>query len=194
MNQDQNLPTINNVGEKLEPALHKTVRPAPSDADNVAALRQAAKTLGDMSDQQAGAGADAARRLAAALDNLAQADASRREAAAAAFIHPLQIDLDDVGDSLNAEHVTRKLLPADLVRDWVTPDGKMRIEVWPKGDANDNAIVRRFARAVQAAQPDATGERSAAPNGVERSFKLSRRRRRWHCFPLPRCCGSCCGG
>jgi uncharacterized protein len=158
VNQDQNLPTIDNVGEKLAPALHKTVRPAPSDADNVAALQQAAKTLGGMSDRQAGVGADAARRLAAAVNDLAQADASRREAAAAAFIRPLQIDLDDLGDSLNAEHVTRESLPADLERDWVTPDGKMRIEVWPKGDANDNAVVRRFARAVQAVQPGATGE------------------------------------
>ena len=34
----------------------------------------------------------------------------------------------------------------------------MRIEVWPKGDANDNANIRRFTRAVLAVQPDATGE------------------------------------
>ncbi len=157
-NQDQNLPTIDDAREKLAPALHKMARPASGDADNVAALRQAAKTLEDISDRQAGDGADAARRLAAALDNLAQADASHREAAAAAFIRPLQIDLGDIGDSLNAEHVTRESLPADLVQDWVTPDGKMRIEVWPRGDANDNAVVRRFARAVQAVEPGATGE------------------------------------
>ena len=112
----------------MRPRLHKMARPAPGDADNVAALRQAAKTLEDISDRQAGDGADAARRLAAALDNLAQADASRREAAAAAFIRPLQIDLGDIGDSLNAEHVTRESLPADLVQDWVTPDGKIELK------------------------------------------------------------------
>ena len=157
-NQDQNLPTIDDAREKLAPALHKMARPAPGDADNVAALQQAMKTLDDISGRQTGGGADAARRLAAALDNLAQADASRREAVTAAFIRPLQIDLGDIGDSLNAEHVTRASLPADLVQDWVTPDGKMRIEVWPRGDANDNAVVRRFARAVQAVEPGATGE------------------------------------
>jgi predicted RND superfamily exporter protein len=44
------------------------------------------------------------------------------------------------------------------VGDWIAPDGRVRIEVWPKGDANDNANIRRFARAVLSVQPDATGE------------------------------------
>ena len=44
------------------------------------------------------------------------------------------------------------------MRDWVESDGRMRIEIWPKGDANDNATIKRFARAVQAVRPDATGE------------------------------------
>ena len=34
----------------------------------------------------------------------------------------------------------------------------MRIEVWPKGDASDNATVRRFAQAVLAVEPTATGQ------------------------------------
>ncbi len=54
--------------------------------------------------------------------------------------------------------MTRASLPPDLVRDWVASDGRMRIEIWPKGDANDNATIKRFARAVQAVQPGAAGE------------------------------------
>ena len=157
-NQDQNLPVIEAAGKSLVAALHSTPRPSPSDAEDVAALKQAMKTLQDIADKHDGAGADAARRLAAALDNLAQADTARREAATDAFVRPLRLDLDDVGESLTAEHVTRASLPPDLVRDWVAPDGKQRIEVWPKGNANDNAVVRRFAHAVQAVQPSATGE------------------------------------
>jgi uncharacterized protein len=124
----------------------------------VAALKQAVQTLQDSADNQQGAGARAARRLAAALNNLAQADATRRTAATEAFIRPLQLDVADIGESLDAEHVTRASLPPDLVRDWIAPDGKVRIEVWPKGDANNNAVVGRFARAVEALQPSATGE------------------------------------
>jgi uncharacterized protein len=156
--QDQKLPIIEAAEKKLAPALHSPPQPAPSDAENVAALKQATQALQDAADQQSGTGADAARRLAEALDKLAHADAAQRAKATDAFIHPLQLDLDDVGQSLMAEPVTRASLPPDLVRNWVAPDGRMRIEVWPKGDANDNATIKRFARAVQAVAPNATGE------------------------------------
>lgn len=87
-----------------------------------------------------------------------QADATQRGRATEAFIRPLQLDLGDAGQSLTGEQVTRASLPSDLVRDWVAPDGRIRIEVWPKGDANDNANIARFARAVLAIQRDATRE------------------------------------
>lgn len=156
--QDQKLPVIDAAGKTLEPTLHIAPGPAPSDAENVAALKQGMQMLQAVADQHAGIGADAARRLAAALDKLTQADAAQRARAADAFIYPLRLDLDDVGQSLTAEQVTPAALPPDLVRDWVAPDGRLRIEVWPKGDANDNATIRRFANAVLAVQPDATGE------------------------------------
>jgi uncharacterized protein len=92
------------------------------------------------------------------MKKLSEADEAQRARATDAFIRPLQIDLDDVEQSLMAERVTRETLPADLVRDWVAPDGRMRVEVWPKGNANDNATVRRFAQAVLAVEPTATGQ------------------------------------
>jgi hypothetical protein len=157
-NQDQKLPMIEVAGKALAPALHSPAQPAPNDAENVAALNQGVQALQGIADQRNGVGADAARRLAGALNKLAQAEAAQRARTADAFIRPLQLDLDDVGQSLMAEHVTRASFPADFVRDWIAPDGRVRIEVWPKGDANDNANIRRFARAVLSVQPDATGE------------------------------------
>jgi hopanoid biosynthesis associated RND transporter like protein HpnN len=156
--QDQKLPPIESAGSTLGPVLHGSPGPAPTDDENIAGLKQAMQALQDIAGQQQGAGADAARRLAAALDKLAQADTTQRSLATAAFINPLHVDLDDVGQSLTPEPVTRSSLPPDLVGDWVAPDGRVRIEVWPKGDANDNATVSRFARAVQAVYPGATGE------------------------------------
>jgi uncharacterized protein len=156
--QEQKLTAIAAAKKKLDPALHAAARPAPSDAENIAALNKAVGVLRAAADQTTGASADAARRLATALDKLAQADPGQRARATDAFIVPLQLDLDDLGTSLSAAQVTRASLPAELVRDWVAPDGRTRIEVWPKGDANDNANIARFAHAVLAAEPVATGE------------------------------------
>ena len=51
--------------------------------------------------------------------------------------------------------MTQASLPPELVRDWMTPDGHARVEVAPKGNANDNEQMRQFARAVLAVEPDA---------------------------------------
>jgi predicted RND superfamily exporter protein len=61
-------------------------------------------------------------------------------------------------DLLAAQPVTRASLPPQLVRDWVAPDGRARVEALPKGNDDDNATITRFARAVLAAEPDASGQ------------------------------------
>jgi predicted RND superfamily exporter protein len=53
--------------------------------------------------------------------------------------------------------VTIKTLPPDLVRDWVLPDGRARVQAIPKGDPNDTNVLRNFATAVLGAEPTATG-------------------------------------
>ena len=151
------LGAIESAKKSLEPELHATPRTPPSDAENVTALQQGVHALEGVADQQ-GAGANAARRLADAMKRLSEADEAQRVRTRDAFIRPLQLDLDDIEQSLMAERVTRQSLPADLVGDWVAADGRMRIEVWPKGNASDNATVRRFAQAVLAVEPTATGE------------------------------------
>ena len=48
-------------------------------------------------------------------------------------------------------------LPAALSAQWLKPDGRARVEVYPKGDPNDNEVLRQFARGVLTVEPDATG-------------------------------------
>ncbi len=43
------------------------------------------------------------------------------------------------------------------MREWTAPDGKARIQVLPKGNANDNRVLVRFAKAVRQVAPDASG-------------------------------------
>jgi hopanoid biosynthesis associated RND transporter like protein HpnN len=154
--QEPKLAAIQAAAKTLGPALHGQPTPPPSDGDNVTALEKGVAALQDAAGQQ-GPGADAARRLADAMQKLAQADAGQRARATTAFIEPLQLGLDDIAQVLTAEPVTRQSLPSFLLNDWVAPDGRLRIEVWPKDSANDNATVGRFARAVQTAVPTATG-------------------------------------
>jgi predicted RND superfamily exporter protein len=80
-----------------------------------------------------------------------------RERAREAIVPGLVVTLAQLRDALQAETVTLASLPADLKRDWMAPDGRARVEVFPKGDANDNAALQRFTAAVRQVAPDATG-------------------------------------
>ena len=59
--------------------------------------------------------------------------------------------------TLSATPVTMADLPPALVRSWVAPDGSARADIFPAGNADDNAVLRRFVAAVRAIVPDATG-------------------------------------
>ena len=63
-----------------------------------------------------GAGAVAARRLAAAMAALAKADPATRQRAETVFVQPLRTALDDLRNLFKAQEVTRDNLPADLTR------------------------------------------------------------------------------
>jgi uncharacterized protein len=155
--QDKKLAAIGNAKTSLEQSLHPTPRTPPTDAENVTALQQGVHALEAIAGEQ-GDGAKAARRLADAMKKLSEADEASRTRARDAFIRPLMLDVDDIEQTLMAEPITRQSLPADLVRDWVAPDGRLRVEVWPKGNTADNATIRRFSQAVLAVVPTATGE------------------------------------
>ncbi|HTV87425.1 MAG TPA: hypothetical protein VME41_00260 [Stellaceae bacterium] len=90
------------------------------------------------------------------MRTLAKADPAVRQRAETVFVQPLHTALDDLRNLLKAQEVTRSNLPADLVSQWVTPSGQARVDVAPKGDSNNNTVLRQFAASVQAAAPNAT--------------------------------------
>ncbi len=130
--------------------------PPPDDEATVAALRKVAGQLATV------AAADpAARRLAAALERLASGSPALRARADAVVTAPLNVLLDQTRSLLLAGPVSRATLPADLRADWIARGGAApgteRVEAYPAGDAGDNATLKRFAAAVLAAAPHATG-------------------------------------
>jgi hopanoid biosynthesis associated RND transporter like protein HpnN len=155
--QEQKLPLIQNAAEALGPALAPDkVSPPPTDAENVAIINSTVTALNKFAGEAPGPGADAAKRLATAMDTLAKADAAARQRAEVAFVQPLKTALDNLRNILKAQEVTRDNLPADLVSQWITPDGQARVEIAPSGNENDNRTLRTFARDVQSIEPNAT--------------------------------------
>src|SRR5262249_10347124 len=102
-------------------------------------------------------GADASRRLATALSKLAAADQEARKRAEAAFLVPLKNNLDDFRNLMQARQVSIDNLPPEIVNEWRTSDGLIRVEAVPKGDPYDNENLRAFASAVLAVEPNAIG-------------------------------------
>ena len=155
--QDRKLTMIQTVARQLGPALQRPAVTPPSDAQNIAALNSTAETLIRIAGAASGGPAEAAKRLADRMQQLAKADKVMRDKAENVFIPPLRLALADLQAYLQAERVTCEALPEDFVRLWVAADGTSRVEVGPKGDPNDNETLRSFARAVLAVYPHAVG-------------------------------------
>ncbi|WP_367614505.1 MMPL family transporter [Teichococcus coralli] len=156
--QEPKLAAIHDAADLLSLTLDPvTVRPPPSDAEVARSMAETAAALRQAAGEATEGPAQAARRLAEALERLAEGTAGRRAAAQAALVPPLRTLLDQVRALLRAAPVTRAALPDSLAEDWAAADGRARIQVFPRGDSNDNAVLRRFSAAVQAVAPQATG-------------------------------------
>ena len=155
--QQQKLPLIHNAAKVLLPLLNPTApSQPPTDAQNVSMMGSTVDALRRLAGNSTGSGAVAARRLADAMAALSKADPAVRQRLQDIIVQPLRIALDDLRTLLTAREVTRANLPPDLVREWVTAEGKARVDVAPSGDAADNEVLQKFARAVQAVAPEAT--------------------------------------
>jgi hopanoid biosynthesis associated RND transporter like protein HpnN len=156
--QLEKLAAIRDAADLLSLTLDPPVlRPAPTDAEVAQAMAATALALRDAAGDAQDAPAATARRLAAALDTLADGPATARAVAAGAVIPPLRTLLAQVRAVLSAGPVTAATLPPELVADWTARDGRPLIQVFPRGDSNDNAVLQRFSAAVQAVAPDAVG-------------------------------------
>jgi hopanoid biosynthesis associated RND transporter like protein HpnN len=156
--QPAKLKLIAQAAKVVGPALNPdSVDAAPSDQENVEALKGSVENLRKTAGDNKSPGAAAARRLADALSKLAESDQATRDKAQTIFVSPLKIVFDELKNTLQAQPVSLKHLPPELVSSWKTKDGLMRVEALPKGDPNDNDNLRKFADAVLAAEPTAIG-------------------------------------
>ena len=159
--QGSKLPLLAETAASLRPVLEQQPAPPATDRARANALRAAARALRGAALDHPGAGAAEATRLARALDGLARADATARARAELALALPLRLSLDALRLALQAGPVTLASLPADLKRYWITPDGRALVDVSPRrtpvAKSDEGARLRRFAHAVQAVAPQASG-------------------------------------
>ena len=147
--QDKKLAIIADAETLLEPTLDPPeVKAPPSDAETQAALNDAADAF---------LAEDENAAIGKSLKALADADAAKRATVESTLLGGLKLRLDQIRASLHPEPVSLSTLPQDLRQDWISKDGKARVEVRPNGNQNDNETMRRFAAAVLEVAPDATG-------------------------------------
>jgi len=154
--QREKLALIAGAAKTLDPVLNPPSAAAPpTDAQNVSMIDSTVGELNALAGNAKGPGADAARRLATAMSALAKAGPAARQRAEVAFVQPLRTALAQLRELFKAQAVSRETLPSEVAQQWMTPGGQARIDVAPRGDANDNAVLERFAAAVQSVAPDA---------------------------------------
>lgn len=155
--QPAKLAIIKKAAAQLDPIFKAKPGEPATDADNVVALTHASETLWRMAPKSNAETAAAMNRLAEQLLKIAQSDKALRDKVAAVFLTPMKVLFGQIQDSLKAQPITEQNLPKTLADDWITADGRARVEAQPKGDPNDNETLRRFAAAVQKVEPTATG-------------------------------------
>ena len=133
------------------------VKPHPTADETLSGMETTERKLRDTAGNDTSAAAQAARRLAVALHALRNADDATRANASAALIPGLNTLLTQLRAALSPQSVSLDSLPRELRALWIASDGRARVEVYPRGDSNNNGTLERFADAVRAIAPDATG-------------------------------------
>ncbi len=112
--------------------------PAPALATEVNALQGALSRLGSALRTAEDGGRELLRRLQSSL------------------LSTLPGRLDALRSVLGAQRVGVEDLPRELVRRWVAPDGRRRLEIAPASDLSEGSALKRFVAQVRDAAPRAT--------------------------------------
>jgi len=154
--QPAKLALIADAANILGPTLSPRTPAAPVTANDIRlAARTAAQQIGKALAKVPAGGPLAA--LAHDLEELGQATDATAMAANAALTQYLPAQTGRLRTALEAAPVTLSDIPPSLARDWLLPDGRARVQVTAKPDAQDSAGLHRFVAEVTGAVPDAGG-------------------------------------
>ncbi len=160
--QESRLAAINDasilIDTILDPINPKVPRDRTAMLAEVAETRLAlAKGISSLAPGTDPADTASLRRLDHALDVLADARPelyARIETGLTAGIEPM---LRRLRTAFEAAPITLEDVPPEIRRDWVTGDGRARLEILPRDDMTNPDALRRFVKAVGAVAPNITG-------------------------------------
>ena len=165
--QEQKLAILEDVALFMAPPPPaERVPRAPTPSEELDALRGFVATTAEMPaalDPKTRAALD---RLRAAISGVVERLARASDAEQAAALRRLETSvvgtLPDqvrrIDTALSAEPVEASDLPPELVRDTVAPDGRVRVDAYPKHDlGSDDVALQHFADSAVEALPQATG-------------------------------------
>jgi len=151
--QEAKLALIADARDLLGPTFQPVaIAPPPSPSDLRAALRRVAGQIAGL--QQAN---PALTRFGGLLTAVAGSDDTALARVSDIMVGSLPGRLSGLREALEAAPVTLESLPEELRRDWISLDGRWRVEVAPAGDGQDNAVLQRFVETVRTVAPEATG-------------------------------------
>lgn len=143
------------LGPELSPAKLKL---PPTEQDDKDALTNAAAMLDKAAAKGSNQPVDPAKHLADVMMRLAAAPEDARQRVRDSMLPPLQILLAQLRGVISAVPVSLDTIPDELKTDWMTADGRARIEITPKDKTGTNAALQQFSDAVLRVAPGATGE------------------------------------
>ena len=170
--QEAKLSMIGDAGLFLLPSLSPSTT-APT-ADSAVTLRTISETVDRLSALPKAT--PAAGRLREILRSLASKGDDGIAIMQRALISGLPAQLEALRTALAAQPVSFETLPDGLKREWLAPDGRARVEVYPRGDSNDNATLVHFVDAVRKIAPGITGTALSLQESGEtvwRAFQLA---------------------
>jgi hopanoid biosynthesis associated RND transporter like protein HpnN len=156
--QEEKLALVSDAAFLLDTTINPfDIKPPPNQEEILASIGTTSADLRRVASNGSMPAAGVALRLAAALDSLAGEGGTALDRAEAAFVPGLKTMLERLRAILSPRPVDMNAIPNELKADWLAQDGRARVQVSFRGDPNDRPTLRRFAEAVRAIAPNATG-------------------------------------
>ncbi|WP_299618227.1 MMPL family transporter [Pelagibius sp.] len=152
--QEDKLAVVDEMALFLSPLL---LPAAPAAPPSPAERRQALTALQDRLALPPPGLEGPAGRLLAALQALDGSDPTAPEALERAWLGGFPLQLERLGEALEAEAFALEDLPAGLAARYVSAEGRVLVEIEPREDLRDPAARARFVDAVQAVVPTVSG-------------------------------------